>query len=642
MNYRTEIDGLRALAVVPVILFHAGYELSPGGFVGVDIFFVISGYLITSILVTDIEKGDFSIVGFYERRARRILPALLLVVIASILAGIVLFDNTHMVKLGNSLVAVSTFSSNIYFYLTSGYFDTSSEFKPLLHTWSLAVEEQYYVLFPIFLLVVWRFGRSTVFFLIVVIAALSLALSEYGWRHDVTANFFLTPSRAWELLAGSIVAFIVQTRGVRPDNVLSMLGVAAILYSIFVFDETTPFPSLYSLVPVTGTLLIIMFAGAKTWVARILSLKVIVRMGLISYSAYLWHQPLLAYSKYYINRENIGVKLPIAELGYYQTITLLITTFILSVLSWRYVEQPFRRRGGTSGKYYVKAWFLGSVTSLLILLIVGALIHVHYKPATSRTMEFRMQSFEAWSNDAMRDKCLLSKHGKARHDQICFQQDKDVLLWGDSHAGSLSIGLRKLFSERGVGFTQLTQSSCGPLLNIPVLLQRKNCNSVNKSVLEEISGGRYKRVILHAAWLHEHYPLTVKQLASKLEKTILAINEISPRSDIYVVGAVPRWKNGPEGKTVIHSEKIDSRYSDEVIVLDEINNVIANVAIEFNSTFIDPSSLLCSGLDDNPRCLIGTMQESEEGFVYAYTDAEHLSTQGSLFLSRLIVNQVLR
>jgi|TARA_B110000238_G_scaffold185862_1_gene214466 peptidoglycan/LPS O-acetylase OafA/YrhL len=291
LKYRPEIDGLRALAVIPVILFHGGFELFSGGFVGVDVFFVISGYLITTILIEDIESNRFSILNFYERRARRILPALFFVMFVCIPFSWMWMLPGQLRDFSQSLMAVGLFSSNILFWLESGYFETAAEAKPLLHTWSLAVEEQYYVLFPIFLFFAWRFGKNRVFSMIVAFAAISLGLSEWGWRNQAAANFYLAPTRAWELFAGSLAAFVVLKRGVQSNNTLSLLGLVAILFAIFAYDENTPFPSLYALVPVIGVALLVLFADAKTLAAKLLSTRFFVTLGLISYSAYMVKLP---------------------------------------------------------------------------------------------------------------------------------------------------------------------------------------------------------------------------------------------------------------------------------------------------------------------------------------------------------------
>ena len=237
MQYRVEIDGLRALAVLPVIFFHAGFEIFQGGFVGVDVFFVISGYLITLILIHEFDNNYFSIVEFYERRMRRILPALFFVQFISIGFAWIWMSPAQMKDFSHSLVATSIFASNILFWRESGYFEASSELKPLLHTWSLAVEEQYYILFPIFLLVAWRFGKTRLLWLLIICATCSLLLSEWGWRNKEVANFYLAPTRAWELLAGSIAAFIVQNKGVKNNNPLSLFGLIAIVFSIFVYGK---------------------------------------------------------------------------------------------------------------------------------------------------------------------------------------------------------------------------------------------------------------------------------------------------------------------------------------------------------------------------------------------------------------------
>ena len=334
MKYRAEIDGLRALAVVPVILFHAGFELFSGGFVGVDVFFVISGYLITTILIEDIENKRFSIVNFYEKRARRILPALFFVMLVCIPFAWMWMLPSPMKDFSQSLVAVNLFVSNILFWRKSGYFEAAAEEKPLLHTWSLAVEEQYYVLFPIFLILAWRFGKDRVFWMIVVMAALSLLLSEWGWRKQPTANFYLALTRAWELFAGSIVAFVVQKKGVQKNNFLSSLGLLAILFSVFAYDESTPFPSVYALVPVLGVVLLVLYAEKETLAAKFLSNKAFVGIGLISYSAYLWHQPLFAFAK---------IKLIHHPTDFFMG-GLILASFVGAYFSWKYIEKPFRRK----------------------------------------------------------------------------------------------------------------------------------------------------------------------------------------------------------------------------------------------------------------------------------------------------------
>lgn len=343
MKYRPEIDGLRALAVVPIILFHAGFELVSGGFVGVDIFFVISGYLITTILIEDIENKRFNIVNFYERRARRILPALFFVMLVCIPFAWMWMLPDPLENFGQSLVAATLSANNVLLYLTSGYWDLASEFKPLLHTWSLGVEEQYYILFPLLLLLTWRFGKSVVILSIVVITFLSLALSGWLSSKNPEAAFFLIHTRAWELFAGSISAFIVQRQGVQNNNSLSLLGLTSIIFSIFFFDETTPFPGVYALVPVLGAVLLVLYANNKTLAGKFLSAKGFVGIGLVSYSAYLWHQPLFAFLKIYQQTEPSHI----------MNGMVIVATFLLSFVSWKYIEKPFRNKSLINVKVFL-------------------------------------------------------------------------------------------------------------------------------------------------------------------------------------------------------------------------------------------------------------------------------------------------
>lgn len=358
MKYRPEIDGLRALSVIPVILFHSGFELFSGGFIGVDVFFVISGYLITTIIIEDLEQNRFSVVDFYKRRARRILPSLFVVLLFCSLFAWMVMPDAALQKFGSALIGVSFFLSNVVFVRQQGYFDEAAEFNPLLHTWSLAVEEQYYLVFPIFLILTWRFGKNNVFWMIVVMAGVSFLLSEWGWRNKPIANFYLAPTRAWELFAGSMAAFIVHRHGAFKNNLLALLGLATIILSILIYDETTPFPSAYALAPVLGAVLLILYAHKETFVAKFLSTRELVGIGLISYSAYLWHQPLFAFSRIYQKKIFLGITF---------SLILVLLTFLLAYISWRFIETPFRK----SKSHGIFNLSLISLVSLPFIFILG-------------------------------------------------------------------------------------------------------------------------------------------------------------------------------------------------------------------------------------------------------------------------------
>ena len=365
MKYRAEIDGLRAIAVVPIILFHAGFEYFSGGFVGVDVFFVISGYLITTIILSEKEQGTFSLVNFYERRFRRILPALFMVMLVSLIFSLLWLMPSYMEDFSQSLMAVSTFSSNILFWRESGYWEISNELKPLLHTWSLAVEEQYYVLYPLFLMLMWHFHKDWSLGFFIVIAAISLATAQWGAYNKPIPTFYLLPTRAWELSIGAVIAycFLYRKQTVRTllshksvNEALGLLGLLMISYAVYVFDKGTPFPSLYALVPTVGTGLIILFSSSQTMVGRLLSIKPLVAVGLISYGAYLWHWPLLVFARH----------LSLTEPSELTFAILALLSFPLAYLSWRYIEKPFRTKSIFSRKAIFTLSFIGSVLFITV------------------------------------------------------------------------------------------------------------------------------------------------------------------------------------------------------------------------------------------------------------------------------------
>lgn len=369
MIYRPEIDGLRAIAVAAVILFHAGFTLFGGGFVGVDVFFVISGFLITSIIVEDLKAGRFSLLRFYERRARRILPALFLVMAVSVPFAYRLLSPDDLKDFAQSLAAISLFSSNILFWGESGYFDTQAELKPLLHTWSLAVEEQFYVVFPLLLIAAWRLGRTVLVSVLGVLALVSLAISIGEVRDYPSAAFYLLPSRAWQLLVGGLTSFLVdrwQTAAGRQPFVrhaseaAGWLGMAMILFALFRFSDQTPFPGLNASLPTLGTALVLLAASQHTRVGRLLAWKPLVGLGLISYSAYLWHQPLFAFTKHAL----------LADLPANLAVVLCAATLALACLSWRYVEQPFRDRS-LCGRRAVFALSAAGMVAFVGLGLVG-------------------------------------------------------------------------------------------------------------------------------------------------------------------------------------------------------------------------------------------------------------------------------
>lgn len=452
-RYRKEIDGLRAIALLPVILFHAGLERFSGGFVGVDVFFVISGYLITSIILSEQQAGTFTLIRFYERRARRILPALFVVMLACIpFAWLWMFpsDWEHFAK---SLVAVSLFVSNISFWSESGYFDQAAQLKPLLHTWSLAVEEQYYVLFPLFLLLARRWGARRMVASLVILATLSFTVAQLGSVYKPRAAFYLLPPRGWEFLIGSFIAFYELSKknsrkaGPARSQLLSLVGLVLIASAVFVFSQRTPFPSIYALVPTVGAALIIMFAHPYTFVGRVLSSKPLAGIGLISYSAYLWHYPLFAFA--WLR----SVKPPSAVL----LVCLAACALLLGYLSWKWIEQPFRDK-----RQFSRTQIFALAASLSIFLIVIGLVGYHKDPPQSsyQDLDYRIRV-----NFGLSQAC----DGRFTSEDCRTSEVPEILVWGDSLAMTLVPGL--LASNPEARLIQMTRSGCGPIYGLAVFNQ---------------------------------------------------------------------------------------------------------------------------------------------------------------------------
>ena len=456
MNYRREIDGLRSVAVIPVVLFHAGFQLFSGGFIGVDIFFVISGYLITSIIIAERDRDAFSLLKFYERRARRILPVLFFVLLCCLPFAWAWMLPAQMASFARSIIAVCLFGSNFLFWHESGgYFAAASEEQPLLHTWSLAVEEQYYMLFPLFVMLMWRFGRHALIGAIATVALASLLLAQYGSVNFATANFYLPNTRAWELLAGSLCAFLLTGGRQYRSNILSLTGLAIIAFSIFAYDEATPFPSLYALVPVLGAVLIILFASAGTLTARLLSTRPMVGVGLISYSLYLWHQPVFALARI---RSLTEPSMALMSL-------LALACVGLAYLSWRFIETPFRKGSG--------AQFLPTPARMLGggAITAALFIGIGLYGVSDDGLQFRLPPdaltalAEQEHHDPVMDTCLFDKGETSLPHPVrdCLTKHStksQTILIGDSHAAALAGEALRSFDANNVDLYVMTHSAC--------------------------------------------------------------------------------------------------------------------------------------------------------------------------------------
>lgn len=624
MQYRREIDGLRAVAVLPVILFHAGFSIFSGGYVGVDVFFVISGYLITSILVAELERGDFSIARFYERRARRILPALFVVMLACLPFAYIWMLTSQLEEFGNSVVAVVFFASNVLFWREEGYFAAAADLKPLLHTWSLAVEEQYYLLFPLFLSFMWRFGRSRVFWSVVVAACASLILSEFGWRRSPSANFYLAPTRAWELLAGSICAFLTVGKAQRASNLASAAGLALILFAIFAFDESTPFPSVYALVPVIGAVLIILFAGAETWVARLLSSRGFVGIGLISYSAYLWHQPLFAFARL----RSLGEP-AFAVMG-----LLAALAFLLAWATWYWIERPFRKRAnplfrarrnlfiasGVAGAAFVAIGLTVDNTryfnSRFTEFERGTLAYLEYNKTDEFAAAYRYRScFYGSENNS------FTYYKK----DICLQLDadkKNYLVIGDSHAAHLWHALAVSYPQ--YNFLQATASGCKPLL--PVKGEKRCTDLIDFITADWLKGLQLDGIILSARWGHDE--LARIDDVARLNQTITALGKSA--REVIVLGPTVEYEPHLPMLLVKMNEFTERNSRARSFVKQDvfaISNEIRAAAKDAGARYVDVASSLCSETD----CLVLTPDKKPMAWDYG-----HFTAEGAAIVVKLI------
>lgn len=526
MNYRSEVDGLRAFAVLPVILFHAGFEMFSGGYVGVDIFFVISGYLITSILLKELAQDKFSIIHFYERRARRILPALFAVMLACIPFAWAWLDPFALKEFFQSLVSAALFSSNIYFFLKTGYFDVAAEMKPLLHTWSLAVEEQYYVIIPIAMLVLWRLSIRSMALTFWFVFVASLLAAQYFSGVNSSFNFYLLPTRAWELMMGSLVA--VYADKIRIDEaskvkqVLSIVGILLILFAIFVFDEDTPFPSFYALVPTLGTVLILCSSASSNWVNKLLSWRGFVGIGLISYSAYLWHQPILAFYRAKTFEE------PNILIG----AAVVVSTLVLATLTYFLIEQPFRNK--RSNLWTRRNVFAFSLVGIMIFSVSGFYGHVK-QGFPERNEDFLRLA----QNFGLSSACS----GANFDDERCkSSSDPKYILWGDSHAMHLGQAVAEVVGEQGLW--QMTLSACPPVVGIKEAPRKElvTCPEYNDRVFRKLQqlGTTKDRVLL----VSSSKSIAIYRWKERVQTTFERLKSLG--YEIYLISSTPHFP-GVEG-----------------------------------------------------------------------------------------------
>ncbi|MCL4671881.1 MAG: acyltransferase [Sphingomonadaceae bacterium] len=523
ITYRSEIDGLRAIAVMAVLLYHAHVPGFSGGFIGVDIFFVISGYLITGILAREIGDGTFTLMRFYERRARRILPALFAVSAVTLAAASWLFLPGDFERVPPSILAALGFASNVWFFTQTGYFQADAQSTPMLHTWSLGVEEQFYIGFPLLLLILHRFRWQWRTPAIVVIAAISLAWAIAKQTDTDGFAFYMLPTRAWELLAGSLIALLPLSRLPHPRirEALCWIALAVLGWTITAYGHDTIFPGLAAVPPVLATAVLICLA-AGTRVAALLSMRGPVMLGLISYSLYLWHWPIIVFWQYAQD----------ATLAGWQSGAAVVLSVVAGWLGWRFVEQPFRN----PRTFPARRVFRFSAVAAGVLAIVATAMFA--KGPWPERFDERTVQFAAGASDSSPARGMCISDQADRPDDDCVlgaDRPPSALLWGDSHGVELAWVMGEELGKQGRSIVQRTRASCPPTLGYNDA-RDPGCREFNEAVMQQIERSKgIETVYLAGFWASETY--SKARVDRLIDGTIARLHKAGKR--VVLIGPVP-------------------------------------------------------------------------------------------------------
>jgi peptidoglycan/LPS O-acetylase OafA/YrhL len=651
LTYRAHIDGLRAVAVIPVVLYHFRVPGFGGGFVGVDVFFVISGFLITSLIFGELREGAFSVLRFYERRMRRIFPALFAVIAASTVAATLFFFPRDLLRFAESAAATALFSSNFDFWQQAGYFDTAADLKPLLHTWSLAVEEQFYLVFPALLYLMHTRKRVSLLVLVAGLAVVSFALSVWAVGSVPSAAFYLAPYRTWELMLGAILALgdFPAPKSKWTCDALGVAGLASIGWAVFGFTAATPFPGLNALFPCLGAAALIYAGEGDGGVVRQgLSWRPIVFVGLISYSLYLWHWPIHVFSKYASGVPANGL----------QTGVLIALSFVLAVLSWRYVEMPFRRKQWVSRPMIFRFGGAAMVATLCLCGLLFALrgLPQRFSPDVQRILA------EADDSESHRHGCFNLSPADVEDGRICKIGDAKAtaptfILWGDSHADALVPAVEAAAAREGRKGLFVAHGRCPPFLHVSLTDEpTERCAQFNDAALKVALGRNIKDVILVARWAYydqgrgdgpdadetRHLidldPPAIRDVsqhamfARMLQRTVRAL--IGAGEKVILVAPVPEpGIDVPEAlaNAAVHGVHSDQRptLADYRVRNEFVLSDMADLRRQYRVTVVYPAQILCS----SGRCAL--MRDGRP----LYVDHHHLSVFGALKLSGLFSGQ---
>ena len=597
MKYRADIDGLRAVAVIAVVLYHAFPNLVPGGFVGVDTFFVISGYLITGIIIEGLDgPAGFSFVDFYARRVRRIFPALILVLAATLAVKILL--PSELTSLAKNAIASAFFGANFMLLSEAGYFDIAAHLKPLLHLWSLGIEEQFYLIWPLALWLTPRKWRGS---MIAVVITVSFALNVALVRSHPQATFYLPLTRAWELMAGALlVGITVKSGGLR--EFIGALGVICGI-TFFTYSDRTIFPGWAALVPVLGAGLMIL--GQGSFFSRIiLSHPLAAAIGRISYPLYLWHWPLLVFLRTYLFR----------PLTTGESLLAILAATALAWLTYQFIERPIR-----SGRMGGAKTALAGMAAVAIAAVVALWVPPKLPKDIAALVEVQTGTPE-WQIG----RCMLNDGDKDFAPDCIEHKRPLVALLGDSTAGALMPGLRTLQSRAQFGIAQLTVSSCQPLLSAKAFNMTDACLRRNREIVDLLAGAHPDVVLLHALW--------VVAGPDDLRPSVEALRSLGIKH-IIILGRVPAWSDGLPGAVITYYRRTGSLIPERTsLFVDEENELMKGYTEAVGIEYVSAGKALC----DASGCL------DRIGNELLVSDQVHLTPAGSKYLIDRIAPILLR
>lgn len=625
MKYRSDIDGLRAIAVLSVVIFHLKIGILSGGFVGVDIFFVISGYLISKIIFTELNSGTFSIATFYVRRARRIIPALVsMLLVTSLLSYFLLFPS-ELKNYANSAIASALFSANIFFFSTLNYFSPSAEEIPLLHLWSLGIEEQFYIFFPLLAILCSKINRTYTAAIITITLLVSLCYSQYMLAIDPTQSFYLLPSRAFELLIGAFIALPILRikQSAILSHVLFITGILALGYAIVFFNENMQFPGLAAALPCFGTALVILAGERPTRISKTLGWAPLVFFGKVSYSLYLVHWPAIVFAKRYFTHTDPTLL----------ACGIFAGSVVLAWLNYRFIEQRFRH---TPAHQQPRIVLSGTATILLTIILIAGF--VSYKQGFPNPADGRVNKALAMlqynpTKDYLSRTCFLDPDQpptiEERASCLPSTKGKTAILWGDSHAIHLYGGMKETFASRGISLGALTASACPPVLDIDVAA-RPYCRASNTLDFELITKIRPDILIMTAGWSPD--PVTMAALSATLDKASkLGIK-------IVVLGESPIYKKSVPlivaDRIKSGSQDLNSKLDLDQPVIDSAEKAVSSlVATRTDIRYISVFKAICP----NGYCPMATADD-----IPLHYDIAHLTPEGSKYFAKELTPLIIK